>query len=217
MKLIKNNTQKANHKNLKKSMNKSFIFIIFALFISSKCAITGCKSTTETTCTACNDGYLLVNDGKACFLGCKKESSTKGECEACNTNYKLTADSTACLYGCGTEGTLEAAGTCATCSEGYVITTAKTCIKGCATADDASNSKKCKTCTTAANLSTDALSCIANCKTTGINSEVCAECETDYTLSSDKTSCTKENKNDDKNGSFGLHNSLLIFAFAFLF
>jgi hypothetical protein len=72
------------------------------------------------------------------------------------------ADSTACLYGCGTEGILEAAGTCAICFEGYLIITAKTCIKGCATADDASNSKKCKTCTTAANLNTDGLSCIDN-------------------------------------------------------
>ncbi len=72
-------------------------------------------------------------------------------------------------------------------------------------------------------ISTDGLSCIANCKTTGINSVVCSECASGYTLSTDKTSCTAEakkeddKKEDDKSSSFGLYNSLLIFALLLLF
>ena len=183
-------------------MKKIFvIFIVFSLFISSLCAIDGCKTLAEggATCTTCEDGYLKV------------------------------ADNSKCLYGCATEGASAAAGTCATCSSGYLITGAKTCIKGCKTAEDnPATSAKCKACTTEANLSTDGLSCIANCKTTGHNSEVCSECATGYTLSTDKTSCTAETKKeddtkeddtkeDDKSSSFGLYSSLLIFALALLF
>ena len=68
-----------------------------------------------------------------------------------------------------------------------------------------------------ANLSTDGLSCIANCKTTGHNSEVCSECKDGYTLSTDKASCTETKKEDDKTSSFGLYTSSLIFALGLLF
>ena len=115
-------------------------------------------------------------------------------------------------------------GKCGTCNTGYLITGAGTCIKGCKTAEDnPATSAKCKACTTEANLSTDGLSCVANCKTTGHNSEVCSECASGYTLSTDKASCTAEakkeddKKEDDKSSSFGLYTSLLIFALLLLF
>ena len=176
-------------------MKKMFvIFIVFSLFISSLCTIDGCKTEANNKCTTCNDGYLLVNDAAACFYGCKTEdSTTKGKCATCNEGFLKAADGSACFYGCETEHTTP--GTCGTC------------IKGCETADTAATSAKCSKCTTEANLSTDGLSCIANCKTTGHNSEVCSECKDGYTLSSDKASCT-ETKND---GSFGLRGGLLIF------
>ena len=171
-------------------MKKTFvIFIAFSLFISSLCAITGCTTESSGTCSACEEGYLLIADGSKCVHGCATQASN----------------------------------VCTACAAGYELTLAKTCIKGCGTADDAASSAKCKTCTTAANLSTDGLSCIANCKTTGINSVVCSECATGYTLSTDKTSCTAETKKeddtkeDDKSSSFGLYSSLLIFALLLLF
>ena len=116
---------------------------------------------------------------------------------------------------------------CDTCKTGYLITLAKTCIKGCATADTAAGSAKCATCTTEANISTDKLSCIANCKETGDNSGLCKTCKDGYTLSSDKTTCTKasgsdkesesgDEKGEDDNG-FGLRFSLVILALVFLF
>jgi hypothetical protein len=194
-------------------MKKIFVvFITFSLFISSLCTIDGCKTeaTGGLTCTTCNDGYLLVNDAKACFYGCKTEdTTTKGTCAACNDGY-LKVGATACLYGCKTE----TSGECTACNDGYKLTLAKTCIKGCDTADTTASSAKCSKCTTEANISTDGLSCIANCKTTGHNSEVCSECKDGYTLSSDKASCTVETKKD---GSFGLRGGLLIFVFLFLF
>ena len=130
------------------------------------------------------------------------------------------------IDGCQTEGT----GVCTTCKEGYLITKAATsCIKGCKTADDTANSVKCSVCETAANLSTDQLSCIANCDVTGDNSGVCKTCKDGYTLSTDKTTCTKgtsgnnggsegdgEGDGDDDSG-FGLHYSLIILALIFLF
>ena len=148
-------------------------------------------------------------------------SNTGATCTACKDGYLLTAAGTGCLYGCQTEDT-NTAGKCGTCTSGYLITLAKTCIKGCQTADDAAGSAKCKKCTTEANLSTDGLSCIANCKTTGHNSEVCSECKDGYTLSTDKASCTEtkkedDKKEDDKSSSFGLYTSSLIFALGLLF
>ena len=203
-------------------MKKIFvIFIVFSLFISSLCAIDGC-STDASPCTACKDGYLINSDGSACLYGCQSLVTTGGDagkCATCKTSDVLLADKSGCLHGCTTEDT----GKCGTCSSGYLITLAKTCIKGCKTADDTASSAKCKTCTTEANLSTDGLSCIANCKTTGHNSEVCSECASGYTLSTDKTSCTAETKKeddtkeDDKSSSFGLYTSLLIFALLLLF
>ena len=207
-------------------MKKIFvIFIVFSLFISSLCDVDGCSSA-GTTCSACKDGYLKNTAGTACLYGCATEITTVGEnqgkCDTCKTGYKLQTDKLGCLYGCETEGTEAAAGTCTACSSGYKLTLAKTCIKGCDTVDDAASSAKCKTCTTAANLSTDGLSCIANCKTTGHNSEVCSECKDGYTLSTDKASCTETKKEDDKkddekSSSFGLYSSLLIFALVLLF
>ena len=204
-------------------MKKIFvIFIVFSLFISSLCDVEGC-SNTGATCTTCKDGYLINSDGSACLYGCQSLiASGEGQgllCATCKDTDKIRTDKTGCLYGCKTE----ASNACTACNEGYKITLAGTCIKGCDTADDASGSAKCKTCTTAANLSTDGLSCIANCKTTGHNSEVCSECATGYTLSTDKTSCTAETKKeddtkeDDKSSSFGLYTSLLIFALLLLF
>jgi len=196
-------------------MKKIFVvFITFSLFISSLCTIDGCKTeaTGGLTCTTCNDGYLLVNDAKACFYGCKTEdTTTKGTCAACNDGY-LKVGATACLYGCKTE----TSGECTACNDGYKLTLAKTCIKGCDTADTTASSAKCSKCTTEANISTDGLSCIANCKTTGHNSEVCSECKDGYTLSTDKASCEAK-KEDDKTSSFGLYTSSLIFALGLLF
>ena len=194
-------------------MKKIFvIFIVFSLFISSLCDVEGC-SNTGATCTACKDGYLLTAAGTGCLYGCQTEdTNTAGKCATCKTGYKLLADKSGCLHGCTTEDT-NTAGKCGTCTSGYLITLAKTCIKGCQTADDAAGSAKCKKCTTEANLSTDGLSCIANCKTTGHNSEVCSECKDGYTLSTDKASCTETKKD----GSFGLRGGLLIFVFLFLF
>ena len=201
-------------------MKKIFvIFIVFSLFISSLC-IDGC-STNASPCTACKDGYLINSDGSACLYGCQSLVTTGGDagkCATCKTSDVLLADKSGCLHGCTTEDT----GKCGTCSSGYLITLAKTCIKGCKTADDTASSAKCKTCTTEANLSTDGLSCIANCKTTGHNSEVCSECKDGYTLSTDKASCTEtkkedDKKDDDKSSSFGLYSSLLIFALGLLF
>ena len=208
-------------------MKKIFvIFIVFSLFISSLC-IDGC-STDASPCTACKDGYLINSDGSACLYGCQTliaagETDGGKKCATCKTSDVLLTDKSGCLHGCKTEGGTGAEGTCAECNTGYLITLAKTCIKGCKTADDTASSAKCKTCTTEANLSTDGLSCIANCKTTGHNSEVCSECASGYTLSTDKTSCTAETKKeddtkeDDKSSSFGLYSSLLIFALVLLF
>ena len=207
-------------------MKKIFvIFIVFSLFISSLC-IDGC-STDASPCTTCKDGYLINSDGSACLYGCQTLVTTAGadqgkKCATCKTSDVLLADQSGCLHGCKTEDT-GTAGTCEVCNTGYKVTGAGTCIKGCDTAEDnPATSAKCKTCTTAANLSTDGLSCIANCKTTGHNSEVCSECATGYTLSTDKTSCTAEtkkedDKKEDDNSSFGLYTSLLIFALALLF
>ena len=208
-------------------MKKIFvIFIVFSLFISSLCDVEGC-SNTGATCTACKDGYLLIAAGNKCLYGCATEGTEGdvGKCGTCKTGYLKLEDKSGCLHGCQTETT----GKCGTCNTGYLITGAGTCIKGCKTAEDnPATSAKCKACTTEANLSTDGLSCIANCKTTGHNSEVCSECATGYTLSTDKTSCTAETKKeddtkeddtkeDDKSSSFGLYSSLLIFALALLF
>lgn len=197
-------------------MKKIFvIFIVFSLFISSLCAIDGC-STDASTCTACKDGYLINSDGSACLYGCQTLVAAgqegAGKCATCKTSDVLLADKSGCLHGCTTEDT----GKCGACTSGYLITLAKTCIKGCKTADDTASSAKCKTCTTEANLSTDGLSCIANCKTTGHNSEVCSECKDGYTLSTDKASCEAK-KEDDKSSSFGLYTSLLMFALGLLF
>lgn len=203
-------------------MKKIFvIFIAFSLFISSLCTIPGCKTESGGKCTTCEDGYLKVADSSACLYGCETEDDTSGKegtCKTCKTGYKIQTNALGCIHGCGEEET----NACKTCSSGYLITLAKTCIKGCKTADDASGSAKCKTCTTEANLSTDGLSCIANCKTTGHNSEVCSECKDGYTLSTDKASCTETTKEDDKkdddnSSSFGLYSSLLIFALVLLF
>ena len=197
-------------------MKKIFvIFIVFSLFISSLCDVEGC-STTGATCTTCKDGYLKNSDGTACLYGCQTlvaaGDANAGKCATCKTSDVLLADKSGCVHGCKTEDT----GKCGTCTSGYLITLAKTCIKGCKTADDAAGSAKCKTCTTEANLSTDGLSCIANCKTTGHNSEVCSECKDGYTLSTDKASCEAK-KEDDKSSSFGLYTSLLMFALGLLF
>ena len=199
-------------------MKKIFvIFIVFSLFISSLC-IDGC-STDASPCTACKDGYLINSDGSACLYGCQTliaaGETDAGKCATCKTSDVLLADKSGCLHGCTTEDT-NTAGKCGTCTSGYLITLAKTCIKGCKTADDTASSAKCKTCTTEANLSTDGLSCIANCKTTGHNSEVCSECKDGYTLSTDKASCEAK-KEDDKSSSFGLYTSLLMFALGLLF
>lgn len=196
-------------------MKKIFvIFIVFSLFISSLC-IDGC-STNASPCTACKDGYLINSDGSACLYGCQTliaaGETDAGKCATCKTSDVLLTDKSGCLHGCTTEDT----GKCGACSSGYLITLAKTCIKGCKTADDTASSAKCKTCTTEANLSTDGLSCIANCKTTGHNSEVCSECKDGYTLSTDKASCEVK-KDDDKSSSFGLYTSLLMFALGLLF
>ena len=202
-------------------MKKIFvIFIVFSLFVSSLCDVEGC-SNTGATCTACKDGYLKNSDGTACLYGCQTlvaaGDANAGKCATCKTSDVLLADKSGCLHGCTTEDT-NTAGKCGTCTSGYLITLAKTCIKGCKTADDTASSAKCKACTTEANLSTDGLSCIANCKTTGHNSEVCSECKDGYTLSTDKASCTAEvKKEDDKSNSFGLYSSLLIFALLLLF
>ena len=78
-------------------MKKIFVIIIvFSLFISSLCAIDGCKTEPSggATCTTCEDGYLLVNDAKACFYGCKTEDTTKGKCATCNDGYTLSTDKT---------------------------------------------------------------------------------------------------------------------------
>ena len=202
-------------------MNKIFVvFIVFSLFISSLCAIDGCKTEANSKCTTCEDGYLKVADSSKCLYGCETEGSdeTAGKCATCKTGYVKQTNALGCIHGCGTEEN----NACKTCSNGYLITTAKTCIKGCDTADSTADSKKCSKCTTEANLSTDGLSCIANCKTTGHNSEVCSECKDGYTLSTDKTSCTEtkkedDKKEDDKTSSFGLYTSSLIFALGFLF
>ena len=196
-------------------MKKIFvIFIVFSLFISSLC-IDGC-STDASPCTACKDGYLKNSDGTACLYGCQTlvaaGDANAGKCATCKTSDVLLADKSGCVHGCTTEDT----GKCGTCTSGYLITLAKTCIKGCKTADDTASSAKCKACTTEANLSTDGLSCIANCKTTGHNSEVCSECKDGYTLSTDKASCEAK-KEDDKSSSFGLYTSLLMFALGLLF
>lgn len=207
-------------------MKKIFvIFIVFSLFISSLCDVDGCSSA-GTTCSACKDGYLKNTGGTKCLYGCATEITASGAdqglCDTCKTGYIKLADKSGCLHGCTTEHNT-AAGTCDTCSSGYLKTAAGTCIKGCETADTASGSKKCSKCTTEANISTDGLSCIANCKTTGHNSEVCSECKDGYTLSTDKASCTAEakkdddTKDDDKSSSFGLYSSLLIFALVLLF
>ena len=129
------------------------------------------------------------------------------------------------IDGCGTE----ASNKCTACNEGYKLTLAGTCIKGCKTADDAEGSAKCSVCDTAANLSTDKLSCIANCKVTGDNSGLCKTCADGYTLSTDQKTCTKgtsgnnggsegdgDGDGDDDSG-FGLHYSLIILALIFLF
>ena len=171
-------------------MKKIFvIFIAFSLFISSLCAITGCTTEDNNVCSECEEGYLKMTNGAKCVHACADQENN-----ACKES-----------------------------DEGYELTLAGTCIKGCKTADTETDSAKCKTCTTEANLSTDGLSCIANCKTTGINSVVCSECASGYTLSTDKVSCTAEakkeddTKEDDKSSSFGLYNSLLIFALLLLF
>ena len=100
-------------------------------------------------------------------------------------------------------------------------------INGCQTETGSGNDASCTTCTTEANISTDQLSCIANCKETGDNSELCKTCKDGYTLSTDKTACTKDsgsgNKsgNGDENGEddsgFGLRFSLVILTLFFLF
>ena len=203
-------------------MKKIFVtFITFSLFISSLCDIPGCKTEgANSKCTTCEDGYLKVNEGAACLYGCETEGTDTavGKCATCKTGYLIQTDALGCIHGCGTEGS----NVCTACSSGYLKTAAGTCIKGCETADTASGSKKCSKCTTEANLSTDGLSCIANCKTTGHNSEVCSECKDGYTLSTDKASCTEttkedDKKDDDKSSSFGLYTSLLIFALVLLF
>ena len=117
------------------------------------------------------------------------------------------------IDGCGTESDNK----CTACNEGYKITLAGTCIKGCKTADTAANSAKCSECDTAANLSTDKLSCIANCKETGDNSGLCKTCADGYTLSTDKTTCTSSGGNGNNNSGFGLHYSLIILALLLLF
>ena len=48
------------------------------------------------SCGTCNDGYLLVNDGAACFYGCKTEDTTKGKCATCNDGYTLSSDKASC-------------------------------------------------------------------------------------------------------------------------
>ena len=82
-------------------MKKIFvIFITFSLFISSLCDIPGCKtedSSNAGKCATCNDGYLKVNSGAACFYGCKTEdSSNAGKCATCNDGYTLSSDKTSC-------------------------------------------------------------------------------------------------------------------------
>ena len=193
-----------------------FIFIVFSIFISSLC-VDGC-SNNASPCTACKDGYLINSDGTACLYGCQSliaaGQADAGKCATCKDTDKIRTDKTGCLYGCKTEDN----NACTACNNGYKITEAGTCIKGCDTADTATGSAKCSKCTTEANLSTDGLSCIANCKTTGHNSEVCSECASGYTLSTDKASCTAEvKKEDDKSSSYRLYSSLLIFALLLLF
>ena len=201
-------------------MKKIFVvFVVFSLFILSLCDdIPGCKTLASggTTCTTCEDGYLKVAAGAGCLYGCETEGSdaAAGKCAECKTGYKIQTNALGCIHGCKTE----AENACTVCNDGYKLTEAKTCIKGCETADTTASSAKCSKCTTEANLSTDGLSCIANCKTTGHNSEVCSECASGYTLSTDKTSCTAEaKKDDDKSSSFGLYTSLLMFALGLLF
>ena len=196
-------------------MKKIFvIFIVFSLFVSSLCDVEGC-SNTGAKCTACKDGYLLTADGTGCLYGCQTEgtSDAVGKCATCKTGYLKQTNALGCIHGCGTEGS----NVCTACSTGYKLTLAGTCIKGCDTADTTASSAKCSKCTTEANISTDGLSCIANCKTTGHNSEVCSECKDGYTLSTDKASCTETKKEDDKTSSFGLYTSSLIFALGLLF
>ena len=162
--------------------------------------------------------FSLFISSLCAITGCTTEDNNV--CSACEEGYLKMTNGAKCVHGCATQDNNE----CATCNEGYKLTGAKTCIKGCKTAEDnPATSAKCKACTTEANLSTDGLSCIANCKTTGINSVVCSECASGYTLSTDKASCTAEakkeddKKEDDKSSSFGLYTSLLIFALLLLF
>ena len=196
-------------------MKKIFvIFIAFSLFISSLCTIDGCKTEGEDDkCTTCEDGYLKLADSSKCLYGCETEHTTPGTCGKCKTGYKIQTNALGCIHGCGTESD----NACTACNDGYKLTLAGTCIKGCETADTTAKSAKCSKCTTEANLSTDGLSCIANCKTTGHNSEVCSECKDGYTLSTDKASCTETKKEDDKTSSCRLYTSLLIFALGLLF
>ena len=44
-------------------------------------------------CTACDDGYLLLADGKTCLFGCKTEGTggDVGKCSACNDGYTLSS------------------------------------------------------------------------------------------------------------------------------
>ena len=97
--------------------------------------------------------------------------------------------SSLCIDGCKTEGDNDK---CTTCNDGYLLVNDAACFYGCKTEDNTTKGK-------------------------------CATCNDGYTLSTDKTSCTAETKKeddtkeDDKNSSFGLYSSLLIFALVLLF
>ncbi len=94
---------------------------------------------------------------------------------------------------------------------------AKACFYGCKT-EKSTSKGTCATCNDGYLLMNDAKSCFYGCKTEDTTKGKCATCNDSYTLSTDKTSCTAETKKeDDKNNSFGLYTSFLVFALGLLF
>ncbi len=140
--------------------------------------------------------FLINSSLSAVDANCQTANADGETCDACKNDYLRTADKKKCLLGCAEEGTSDAAGTCKTCKDGYLATAAKDkCLLGCAEED----------------------------KTTA---GTCGKCKDGYTLA--EGACTAKASNDgngngngntdpEDDNSFGLHYSLLLGLFAFLF
>ncbi|ELP83902.1 hypothetical protein EIN_440760 [Entamoeba invadens IP1] len=155
-----------------------------------------CKTCSDgTTCNACDDGKLLIEDTKKCT-----------ENADCPSNYYKDNDNKKCVKCKNNCLTCENENKCLSCVDGYVISEDQciscSSIQGCS---KCSSSDICTECTTD-NLQPDNKSCLPTCPTGYYSSnkvcmkcsdncdsckdgKQCDKCKTDYLLTEDTKVC----------------------------